>query len=88
MDGSLQADCTHEQLTSALYSKVCRRCLHGGCHVYMCAGAAGVILLDNEPNGFRVTTKPPTLANLTLATVPQVRRPPYYLDLQSSSRRE
>jgi hypothetical protein len=38
----------------------------------MCAGAAGMILLDNEPNGFRVTSKPPPVVNLTLATVPQV----------------
>jgi hypothetical protein len=40
------------------------------------AGAAGMLLLDNEPNGFRVTTKfpapPVTFENLTLATVPQV----------------
>jgi subtilisin family serine protease len=35
------------------------------------AGAAGLILLDNEPNGFRVTTKGPPFVNLTLATVPQ-----------------
>ena len=39
----------------------------------MYAGAAGMILLDNEPNGFRVTTKGPPFVNLTLATVPQVR---------------
>jgi hypothetical protein len=40
--------------------------------VFTTAGAAGMILLDNEPNGFRVTTKGPNVVKLTLATVPQV----------------